>query len=274
VIDGRRAILAELNGPDLHRVGDLKGASIARAATSKVGLAFVTTTISRSMVARSAEGAERTLRYSGTYSRPVLSEAGDALLETYLDDGRLIIALQRWSDDRPQPLTAGPDDAFPSFAPGGNSFVYTRIDSNTIMGCGLEAGGNAACRPITIDPLGPRYTVLSPNGSAVAYQTAYGATRRIRMVSYSGGPPSDLGASSSTCPVVWSSPAGISSYDDQARTWREVDSSTGRETGRTHTVPPTVANPCDDKPNYGSSPARFSLRKVDTITTGVRVVDR
>jgi hypothetical protein len=277
VFDTRRGVLAELRGFDLHRAGQIDGTNINRAASSDLGLTFFTTSFSRSIIARAEDGTEHSIRYPGVNHlvTPVFSEAGDSLLETLLDDGRAVIALQRWSDRRLQPLTSGPEDGFPSLGPGGNSFVYVNVPSETVMACRLEPGGNADCKPIVTDPLEPRHTVLSPDGRTVAYLTAHGARHRIRVVPFSGGSPLDVGAvASDDCPVVWSSPAGISAYDPQAREWREIDSSTGKETGRRHPVARTAAEPCDDKPEYWRAPTRFDLRKVETTSTEVRIVDR
>jgi hypothetical protein len=273
VADTQSSVLTELTASgDLERLAIVEGALFTRAARSKLGLAFYTTQYSRALVARSPDGSERTFRYSSAYSRPVFSEGRSALLETRLDDGRTVISLQRWGDRESRPLTSGPEDGYPSFGPGGNSFVYVRVDRNTVMGCTIEPDGTANCRPITTDALGPRHSVVSPDGSAVAYQTVYGAGKRMRIVPISGGQARDLGNYSSDCSLVWSSRSGISLYDNERREWREIDSVTGNSTGRTHPVPTATSPPCEEGPRYGAAtPPRLELRSADTMSFDVRI---
>jgi hypothetical protein len=266
-----RGILTELRGPDLYRLGEIDGANVARAVNSPMGLAFFSVLLSPSVTARSPDGTERTFRHSGAYSTPVFSQAGNALIETRSDDGRLVISIQQWNGRGLRPLTSGPEDAFPSFGPTGNFFAYVRIDRNTVMGCTLERDLNTACRPIAEDPLGPRSIVLSPDGKAVAYHTAYGASSRIRVVPTSGGLPRDLGAHSGNCPIVWSAPTRLSAYDGERHVWREIDSATGKYTGKVNSVPTTVASPCDYAPRDPASRQHFEVRGADTVSVEIRV---
>jgi hypothetical protein len=272
VADPPWPVLTELTASgDLERLVTVEGSLFTRAVRSKLGLAFFTTMISRALVARSPDGGERTFRYSNAYSRPVFSDGHSALLETRLDGGPTVISLQRWNDREPRPLTSGPEDGYPSFGPRGSSFAYVRVDRNTVMACTIEAGSTADCRPVTTDTLGPRFTVVSPDGSAIAYHTAYGAGKRIRVVRISGGPPRDLGNDPSYCPLVWSSGSGLSLYDNERHEWHEIDALTGKTTGRTQPVP-AAASPCEDGPRYGAPrPRGLDLRTADTMSFDVRI---
>jgi len=275
IADGRRLIRAELTEQgDLERLGEMYGANILKATHTRYGLAFLGTSVSRSLEIRSPNGGKKSLDYGGAYSSPSLSDSGDALLETYLDDGRLVIALQRWKATRSEAVTSGPDDAFPAFAGTGRAFSYVRISSNTIMACSLDDSGNAECRPITTDPLGPRSPLPSPNGSAVAYHTAYGAGSRLRVVAFSGGKPRDLGLFTGECPVVWSSTDTISMYDKGRREWRELDASTGQPTGRTRQVSPSISTPCDEAPRTLSPAVHFEARRIERQSVDLRLAER
>jgi serine/threonine protein kinase len=271
IADSRRFIRAELTEQgDLRRLGEMYGSNIVEATHTRFGLAFLGATVSRSLEIRSPDGSEKTLPYAGAYSPPALSGSGDALMETRLEDGRLVISLQRWSAARADAVTSGPDDAYPAFA-GTGKFSYVRISSNTLMGCSLDASSNAECRPITTDPLGPRSPLPSPDGSIVAYHTAYGAGNRLRVVAFSGGEPRDLGLFTSECPVVWSSLEGLSMYDKERREWRELSARTGRPTGRTQPIAATVKTPCDEPRRYSPLAGGFKTRQIEHQSVDLRL---
>jgi hypothetical protein len=272
VVDANRGILAKLDGPTLSRVVQSHEGHIGWAVSTRAGLAIVTTIVASSVIARMAgAAAQQKVEYSGAYSQPVFSERGDALLETRAVDGRLVVSLQR-PGELPRPLTSGPEDAYPSFGPDGRWFVYVAIATNSIEGCKLSSVGLAACTTVVTDPEGPRFARISPDGKTVLYATAYGAGARIRVVSALGGRASDLGASSGRCPPVWSSVTGVSIYQPDMREWAEIDSVTGRRSGRTYRSKGSL-EPCDDPPRAESSPRAPEVQRVQKVFTQVRLAD-
>jgi hypothetical protein len=274
VLDPQLLALAELSETGgLQRRGYTEGSNLWRPVRTKAGLAFYTLTFSSYLVLRAQNGEERTLSYSAAFSDPTVSSDGDALMETRLPDGRLVISLQRWNERRSHPVTAGPVDAFPSFGPRGATFVYARMDDNTVTGCVLRDKDQVDCRPVAIDPLGPRSTALSPDGNLVAYYTGYGANARVRVVPFSGGATRDIGTSPSECPLVWSSPNGISVYDNELRVWRELDATTGSPTGATRPLTRATDRATDSRcpdPPPALLSRGFDLAKAQTLAVDLR----
>jgi len=272
VPDPARLALTEVtDSGDLDRLGQVDGTNVLWAFRSSVGLTYLTSAITRHVVARSPDGAEKTIEYAGAYSIPVFSASRTALLERRLADGRLVIAVQGWKDPDSRPLTAGPDDAYPSIEAGGRIFAYVRMESNTLMGCSTSSPQGANCHPIVADPLGPRMIALSPDGETVAYFTATGAKPRTRVVPFSGGPPRDLGAFPTTCNPVWSSRSGISYYDEAALQWIEIDTNTGAPTGKILRATAGTGPGCDVPPAYTISD--LETKRTFTIAVDVRVAD-
>jgi hypothetical protein len=269
--DLRKTVLTEITASEeIARIGDLPSTSIGRVVRSPFGLAFFSSSVARSVEVE-LNGAHRTIHYSGAYSRPTFSESGDALLETRLDDGRLVIALQRWNDPTVRVLTSGPEDAYPSFALDGKSFTYVRIAENAIMTCRLDGDVMVDCREIAKEPFGPRAAVLSPDGKSIGYATAYGATGRLRVLSTSGTqPPRDIGAFSSDCPLVWSAPEGLAVYQGDRHLWEEFDRQTGRPTGRSFATSSADASACNSAPRYHRG-APLDIQRSDKTSVEVRL---
>jgi hypothetical protein len=262
---------AETTGnPDLVRVGAFAGANVWDAVRTEVGLLTLVTKTSRALVLQKRDGSERTFSYSGDYARPSFSDAGDGVVETRLEDGRLVVALQRWQGVDQIPLTSGPTDAFPSLDQTGRALAFVRVNENTIVACSLEGAEAKTCRPVYADPLGPRGAVLSPDATHIAYNTVYGSSRRLRVVDLRDGKMRDLGMYSGSCSLLWSSPGALWVHSDQ-QGWREIETSSGESTGRTHAV---SDRSCDVMPlRTNPPPPPFSVRRVGTQSFELRLAE-
>jgi serine/threonine protein kinase len=263
--------LAEFKGPgELLRVGSMSGANLLGGFRTELGMALVTWSFSYSIGLLGPDGHERLFAPSVS-GRAGISAERDVVFDKRLDDGRFVIALQRWTDHQPRAITSGPTDLYPSFGAQGRNVVFVRVGEQSIVSCDLGAGDVSSCKTIFTDALGPRFTAVSPDGQTVAYQTTHGSASRLRIVTLATGSMRDLGVYRSSCPPTWSSATGMWIHDRSRGEWREIDGQ-ARPTGRNATADPDASAVCDRPPvPIGGAPPEFRARRFENRSTEVRM---
>jgi dipeptidyl aminopeptidase/acylaminoacyl peptidase len=170
-------------------------------------------------------------------------------------------------------LTNGPADLFPTFAPDGRRFAFVNMKEGAIVSCALESDKASSCETIHVDPLGPRFTRLSPDGRTLAYQTTHSSASRLRVLSLATRQVADLGVYRSVCPPRWSSNSALWTREKDGSVWKEVDATNGRPTGRTSPVKDDATNwMCNGAPTpEGRTYAGLSLRRHERRSTEIRL---
>ena len=262
VADPRDMTLAELTkSGDFNRVFALSGASVQRAVRMESGVVFLVAKATHSLLVRRHDGAEKMMVVDGI-SHPSVSAAGDILMDARLPNGNTAITLHRWDLADARFITAGPNDAYPSFGPDGRSFAFVRKSDNSLVSCVLPASETPSnCHAFHREPLGARYAVMSPDGKLIAYRTVHGSAARVRVVPTAGGTARDLGVRNDMCPTIWSSPTGLWMLSTSTNRWWEVDVSTGTATGRTHPVS-INGKACEQAPAPSSSSGYITRRRI------------
>jgi serine/threonine protein kinase len=276
VPDPRDMSLVELDGTaKLSRLGEMNGVNILAGYRTEPGFAFVGTTFTLDIVVRGPHGSERTL-HSSMSAWPDVSNAGDLIFDSRLDDGRSVVAFQPANDVQSSAITEGPADLFPTITGDGKSFAFVRSDQGAIVLCGLSAGKAGSCQTIHVDSSGPRFTRFSPDNRRIAYQTMHSSGGRLRVLSVDTRMMTDLGISRSICPPVWSSNSALWIREKDSSSWKELDATNGRPTGRTSPGRDGDATTwiCNRAPDDGRSKTGLEFARREQRSTQIRLASR
>jgi hypothetical protein len=264
---GRNLERCELTkGGDCSLLARLPGTDLVSSLRSELGLLLFAARPTHSTVVRSQiDGAEREY-FDDQLPPPDIADTGDALFTILREDGRQVVALQRWNERTPRPLTSGELDVHPVFASSQKAFLYVRAPDQAIVLCDLEEQAARSCRILVSDPLGPSFPRMSPDGKRLAYVTVSGATPHVRIVSLDGSSPRrdfevavDQGwylrwSSSST---LWSCGHGTG--------WEERDATNWEPTGKRRPAIDAVSV-CQTPPPGTGQPARFDVQRTRSLT--------
>jgi eukaryotic-like serine/threonine-protein kinase len=274
IVESRVAIRGELVfGPVIARLFALAGTSVVDTLRVPLGVVFRMFRGSYSVVVTAPDGQQREYFHEGGW-QPSLNAEGDALFPMWLDDGRLVVALQGFHEQRPHILTRGPLDGGPAFLRGGDAFTYIRQPDQAIVRCELTAGQARQCQVIHQDPLGPTEAASSPDGVRIAYSTTFGPRNLLRVVTLSTGEVTDLGRNDITCALRWSSSTHLWTYEPQPGQWVELDVISRARTGRIVSAPPSQGNegsPCDIFPPGTNDGPGFTVRSLTGHTSEIRL---
>jgi hypothetical protein len=254
---------------DLIRTGEVKGANIIGAGRTPLGLSLLTSSFSRSIRMRTADGRQQVLAHSGS-GRASVSSSRAVAYDKRLDDGRIVIAYQRPGDHEPRVVTNGPTDMFPSFGADGRSLIFVRVGEGVIVSCELDSVAARSCRSLFADSLGPRFTTASPDGRLVAYQTTHGSGSRLRIIDMQTASMRDLGLYRSDCPPTWSSSTSLWLHDQGSSEWLEIEVANGHPTGRKSPHAQGGTWVCDRSPSPRTD---FELDRLEVRETQIRVAD-
>jgi serine/threonine protein kinase len=273
--DPSNMTLFEFVGPnELSRVAKIAGTDLLGAFRTQLGFTMLTMSDTRSIVVSRSDGEQRSLASSLT-SRVEIGPDDSLFFDHRLGDGRVVISRQRWREARTQDISQGPLDLYPTLADQGRSVVFVRVAERTIVSCKLNDDAIGACRTVFTDPLGPRFTVASPDGRWVAYQTTYGSTSRLRVASLENGTMRDLGAYRSTCTPIWSGGDALWVRSRAGGDWEEVDTLAARPTGRTVREIPDATALCDRSADSETEErGRFRVQRSTSRSTQIRVAER
>jgi len=262
--------LAELTPRnELSRLAQISGTDILAGYRTKQGFTTLAWRFSYSVEVRWPDG-QRELLGPSISGRASVSRDHGVMFDTRLEDGRWVIAHQTTAKGKPQLVTEGPMDMYPSFQPDGLGFVHVRVRDGAVVACRLAARDATDCRLVHADPLGPRFTTVSPDGTQVAYQTTHGTGSRLRIVSLSDGSMRDLGIYRSVCPPLWSSARALWTYEDGASNWREVEDLRGKPTGRSAKHEGEGPSACDRPPQASAVPPLLTVQRLENRTTEIR----
>jgi hypothetical protein len=233
--DPERFTLCEVNEDGTcRRLLKSAEADVAGSYRSRAGLVAITGRISFSSRLSDRSG------HTQEYSRHLgidFAPSGDAVLGLPLEDGRLVIAIQRRGESKPRIVSDGPLDVWPTFGPQGKSFVYVgRADTKSVVQCAFD-GQASDCQVIHREPLVPSCPRLSPDGAFLSYVVQDGGGQRMRIIPmHSGGPTRDL-----SVPVGanhrWTSSSRLWLCETVHKQWEEIDAVAGIRTGRTLPFP-------------------------------------
>jgi len=267
----------ELDGSDrLVRLGQINGINVLGGFRTEAGFAIVNQAFSHTIVVRSKDsGTERSFSASVS-GRASVSTTGNVVFDRRLDDGKFVIAHQSWNTPQTTLLTTGPTDMFPTLGPDGRQVVFVRVSEGAIISCQLNAGSSISdCKTVSRDPLGPRFTTLSPDGRRIAYQTTNSSASRLRIVAMDTGTMTDLGVYRSGCPPLWSSDTALWLRERPGAEWKEFDIVQGRHTGR---LSPSRGGEkswmCDQAPAAQDSSFPFEAWRQENRLTEIRVTNR
>ena len=177
----------------------------------------------------------RELTADGESFHGSLSPTGETVIQRHLADGRFVIVFRDRQGTEVQ-KTEGPLDATPTFLPGGNSWIYSKVDSGELLQCPVASG---SCIRVHTDSLMPAFLSVDPTAHQVAYLTMMNSPR-LRVVSLSGGPSRDLGPAGDKCAPIWTTDSrlwvALPAVGTQM-TWAEVDTRSRLRTGKVLSVP-------------------------------------
>jgi serine/threonine protein kinase len=170
----------------------------------------------------------RQLTHDGRSYAASWSPTGRVLVETQLDDNRLVIFLYG-ADGHATQVTNGPFDLVPSFAGTTASWVYVDFSRKAIVRC-WDAGN---CVDVLQSNAIVQAPVMSPDERHIAYVAPFGVPR-MHLVDASGKGDVDLGATAIECPAVWTSASSLWVFGGAGnlRRWEEIDVRDARKTGR------------------------------------------
>jgi Tol biopolymer transport system component len=215
---------------------------------------------------RKADGKTQEYEYRGWAE---FGPGGEGVFTVFTQDGRWMIAVQRFGEPQPRIVSDGPLDAFPSINPDGRTFIYNGNGGHDLYLCSLDAASSRECRILHTDPLGPMHPRLSPNGRLLAYEVSDAAGPRVRIVTLDGKQLRDMSVRSAG-PVLWTSDTTVWTCESEARMWTEIDAAAGRPTGR-RILRPEAATVCEPPPGLADL-ANFEVRRRSDVTTEVRLV--
>jgi serine/threonine protein kinase len=273
VPDPRFMTLVELEGDQLSRLGGVNGANVLNGFRTEAGFTMLTTNSSFDVLIRGPEGRERSLS-SSMSGHPDLDQSGNVVFDQRLDDGRFVVAYQGLHDAAARPLTDGPTHLFPTLARNGHMFAFVNMSEGAIVSCGLDGGKARGCKTLQVDPLGPRFTRLSPDARLLAYQTTHSSASRLKIISLDTNQVKDLGVFRSICPPTWSSDSALWIRERDATVWKEFDVETGRMSGRTSSADGDAKGwICNHAPPAAGreTGAPFAVTRRESRSTQIRV---
>jgi serine/threonine protein kinase len=264
--------LAELTPQNqLSRWAEVRGTDLLGTFRTKLGLVVITGRSSYSIAVHWPDGHRLVLGPSPSGWPSVSADLG-MLFDQRLEDRRWVIAYQA-KEGASRLLTDGPMDMYPSFEPDGRGFVHVRVRDGAVVSCKFAASEARDCHVVHTDPLGPRFTTVSPDGTQVAYQTTHGTGgSRLRILSLDDGSVRDLGIFRSACPPIWSTAKTVWAYERSSSLWRELDTVGGKPTG--HLVKAEADGPsiCERAPFTPSgAPTTMTVQRLESWATEIRM---
>lgn len=259
------AVLVDVDPSGLRarEFGSIAHQSIRDPVFVENGLAFRSWRASADIWTRGLSGAFKQLSHDGAFVEAF--SCGDGLLATEISDsGSAIVRLDRAGRIIAK-MTPGPEDHSPSCAIGGTPWFFIRGEGEALLRC-----DDSGCRTLARGAF--NYNVASPDGRRLLLLKIENAGPTISWMPSEGGSIRDLGLSETTCSPGWSSNATvwISRRKSGRFLWTEVDTDTGKETGRT--VNGTTN--CSNGGNDPSSPVDSQLRIDRRIATQIRLLPR
>jgi len=240
-----------------HLVGRIRGESIGQSLFVEDGMVVDTVAWTTMLVFRSPGAAPR--RVPTRSDVLIASRCGDRIIAATYHGRKADIV---WLDEQGRivaRVTEYGSGSYPACSSDGSVIFYGSLADQP----GIERCDRGGCRMIFAGPTG--WLSISPDDKRLAFTVIDRGGATIRWISSDGtGVVHEITDTENICPPIWASTKDIwvSLRKGHEQVWREIDTNTGRRTGRTFPATRDCADglPDPQRPVHGPVETEVDVR--------------
>jgi serine/threonine-protein kinase len=234
-MSGVAAIVAvDLPRTNARKIGSIRHQALRYPLLIAAGLSFVSIRTISDLVLRDERGTMRGI----TSGKQIISAqpCGDGLIISRREGDTSIVERINRQGKTLNVLSSGPADSSGTCAPDGRTWYYSHVavvDGHRGPAVSIRRCDSSGCRDLLAG--GVAFPSVSPDGSRLAFLEFEQRGPVVKWISVDGGESHEVSETETACAVGWTSPRAlwVSRRNGRGTVWKEVDTETRRETGRT-----------------------------------------